>query len=82
MYRKELIRTDGELSLVKFFLTPRQRVSRILMLIPDLFSRHFWDGENYVHDSLSGKWETFVDDLKAGVLGYWCGWGSYEEADK
>ncbi len=79
MYRKELIRTEGELNLVKFFLTRRQRINRILDLIPDLFSRNFWDGEKYVHDSLSGKWDTFVFDLKTGVLGYWCGWGSYEK---
>ena len=71
--KQEVIKSKDGIDWIKITLTPRQRLRRLGQLIPDLLLPDFWDGEKTVYDSLLGRWETFVDDLKAGVLGYWVG---------
>lgn len=72
--RKEIISSDGILDLVKFSLSPRQRLRRLRNLLPDLLSPRFWDGEKIGYDPISIRLEVFMDDLKAIILGYWCGY--------
>jgi len=69
----EIIKSEDGIDWIKFALSPKQRLKRFGRLLPDLFLPDFWDGEKTVYDSLSGRWETFIDDLKEGLLGYWVG---------
>ena len=71
--KQEIIKLEDGITWIKFTLSPRQRLRRFGRLLPDLFLPDFWDGEKTVYDSLPGRLETFVDDLKAGILGYWVG---------
>ncbi len=71
--KMETIRSEDGLDWIKVTLSSRERLKRLGRLLPDLFLPDFWDGEKTVYDSLSGRWETFVDDLREGLLGYWIG---------
>ena len=73
MTKREVIKNENGIIWVKFHLSPRQRLNRFGRLLPDLVIPDFWDGEKTVYDTLSGRWETFTSDLKAGLLGYWVG---------
>ena len=71
--RQEIIKSEDDMTWVKFHLSPIERIRRFGRLLPDLFIPDFWDGEKTVYDSLSGRWQTFMHDLKEGLLGYWVG---------
>jgi len=71
--KEEIIKSEDGMDWIKITLSLGQRLRRFGRLLPDLFLPDFWEGEKTVYDSLSGRWETFVDDLREGLLGYWIG---------
>lgn len=70
MMRKEIIKTEAGIQFIKFYLSPCERVGQFMNLLPDLLFPRFWDGEGYGYGSLLDRWEIFIDDLKASILGY------------
>lgn len=71
--KREVIKSEDGIDWIKFTLLPRQRLERIGMLLPDLLLPRFWDGEKDTYGPLTERLDSFVDDLRAGLLGYWVG---------
>lgn len=70
---EKIIKSEDGIDWIKITLSPRQRLKRIGMLIPDLLLPRFWDGEKDTYGPLIDRLDSFMWDLKAGVLGYWVG---------